>query len=124
MSAPRRIQLSRAKGFNLQAASIALNGLAAINIARPGPWGNPFIVGEDGARPHVIALFEGLLDGRYSLIARAPLEAQRAFVVHAADHWKTLKGKNLACWCGPGMACHGDILLERANRLNAVCEAL
>lgn len=123
MIKPIRMQLSRAKGFNLQAASRAINGLAAINIARPGPWGNPFTVGEDGARPHCIALFVGLLDGRYSLLARAPLEAQRDFVVHAADHWKTLKGKNLACWCGSKLACHGDPLLERAN-LPTLCEAL
>lgn len=122
---PVRMQLSRAKGFNLQAASIALNGLAAINIARPGPLGNPFIVGEDGARPHCIALFSDLLDGKYALTARAPLAAQRAFVVHAADHWKSIKGKNLACWCGPTMACHGDVLLARANAapLSALCEA-
>jgi hypothetical protein len=123
MIAPQRMQLSRAKGFNLQAASIALNGLAAINIARPGPWGNPFIVGEDGARPHCIALFCELLDGRYAIGARAPLAAQRAFVVHAADHWKTLKGKNLACWCAPGAECHGDQLLARAN-VPTLCEAL
>lgn len=118
------MRLSRAKGFNLQAASIALNGLAAINIARPGPWGNPFIVGQDGIRPHCIALFSDLLDGKYALAARAPLEAQRAFVVHAADHWKSIKGKNLACWCELSHACHGDALLERANPRPVLCEAL
>lgn len=123
MIKPQRIQLSRAKGFNLQAASRAINGLAAINVARPSPWGNPFTVGQDGTRAHCIALFVGLLEGRYSLLARAPLAAQREFVVHAGDQWKTLKGKNLACWCGPGLACHGDQLLERAN-LPTLCEAL
>lgn len=40
--APVRIRLSRAKGFNLQAASLAINGLPAVNCARPGRWGNPF----------------------------------------------------------------------------------
>lgn len=124
MTGPRRIQLSRARGFNLQAASLALNGRAAVNVARPGPWGNLFIVGQDGARPHCLALFRGLLDGTYSMLARAPLEAQRAFVAHSADHWKTLQGKNLACWCGPGLACHGDILLELANARKVACEAL
>jgi hypothetical protein len=123
MITPVRIQLSRAKGFNLQDASRALNGLAAVNIARPGPWGNPFIVGIDGARPHCIALFCDLLDGKYAMHARAQPTAQRAFVVHVAEQLKSLKGKNLACWCGPGMACHGDPLLARANR-PALCEAL
>lgn len=26
-----------------------------------------------------------------------------------------LRGKNLACWCKPGCACHADVLLELAN---------
>jgi Domain of unknown function (DUF4326) len=26
-----------------------------------------------------------------------------------------LRGKNLACWCKPGCACHADVLLEIAN---------
>ena len=120
---PRRIQLSRAKGFSLQAASIALNGLAAVNIARPGPWGNPFVVGEAGTRPYCIALFRDLLNGEFAASHRAPLEAQRIFVEHAAGHWKTIKGKNLACWCSISSACHGDVLLELASR-PTLCEAL
>jgi hypothetical protein len=27
-----------------------------------------------------------------------------------------LRGKNLACWCKLGTACHADVLLELANR--------
>lgn len=27
-----------------------------------------------------------------------------------------LRGKNLACWCPPGVPCHADVLLELANR--------
>jgi hypothetical protein len=120
---PRRIQLSRAKGFNLQAASIALNGLAAVNVARPSPWGNPFIIGEDGTRAYCIHLFRFLLAGHIAITTRAPVAAQRAFVVHAGDRWKSLKGKNLACWCSAQSACHADVLLELAN-LPALCEAL
>lgn len=26
-----------------------------------------------------------------------------------------LRGKNLACWCAIGAACHADVLLEIAN---------
>ena len=43
---PIRLQLSRAKGFDLQALSRAANGLTAVNVGRPSKWGNPFIVGE------------------------------------------------------------------------------
>lgn len=28
---------------------------------------------------------------------------------------KHLRGKNLACWCGPDSACHANILIEMAN---------
>ena len=38
----------------------------------------------------------------------------------ASEEWKTraareLRGKNLACFCKPELACHADILLELAN---------
>ncbi len=39
MIRPVRLRLSRAKGFNLQAHSLATNGLEAVNVAR-GPAGN------------------------------------------------------------------------------------
>jgi len=39
---PVRLQLSRRKGFDLQALSRARNGLPAVNVARPSKWGNPF----------------------------------------------------------------------------------
>lgn len=42
MTKPERIQLSRAGGFSLQNVSYALNGLEAVNVARPSKWGNPF----------------------------------------------------------------------------------
>lgn len=43
---PIRIQRKRAKGFNLQAASIAANGLACVSVTRPSKWGNPFVAGD------------------------------------------------------------------------------
>jgi hypothetical protein len=46
---PVRMRLSRAKGFNLQAASLALNGLPAVNVARPSKWGNPFVCHHPGS---------------------------------------------------------------------------
>lgn len=42
MSAPVRLQLSRRKGFDLQAMSQATNALPAVKVTRPGRWGNPF----------------------------------------------------------------------------------
>jgi hypothetical protein len=42
---PVRLQLSRRNGFSLKAHSRAVNGLDAINVARPSFYGNPFVVG-------------------------------------------------------------------------------
>jgi hypothetical protein len=32
-----------------------------------------------------------------------------------AEKIKSLRGKNLACFCHPDQACHADVLLEFAN---------
>ena len=42
MTRPVRLQLRRSRGFDLQAASRALNGLPAVVVSRPSPFGNPF----------------------------------------------------------------------------------
>lgn len=43
MTKPVRLQLSRRKGFDLQALSIATNGLPAVSVARPGKRGTELI---------------------------------------------------------------------------------
>ena len=101
---PVRLRLSRAKGFDLQRHSRDTNGLPAINCARPGPWGNPFIV---GATLHCGIPFS---DG--------PLSRARAIEWHqgmwlsildnAPGALDVLRNHNLACWCCPREACHAD----------------
>lgn len=85
---PVRLQLSRRKGFNLQALSVATNGLPAVNCARPGRWGNPYATAE-----------------QYRSAFRDDPRLGLGF----------LRGKNLACWCPRDQACHADVLLELAN---------
>lgn len=119
---PQRIQLSRAKGFNLREVSLLRNRREVINVARPSLWGNPFIVGEDGTRAECVRLFRVLIGGYVALTTRATVDAQREFLNHAADHWKSLKGRNLACWCPAHAECHADVLLEVANHV--VCESV
>ena len=70
-----------------------------VYIGRPGPWGNPYIIGRDGTRAEVIAKFEQYLLNSKVLMAE----------IH------TLRGKRLACWCSPD-ACHGDVIYKYANR--------
>ena len=118
MAKPQRMQLSRRRGFDLQAVSRALNGLPARRITRPGPWGNPFTIAETAVRygldeaaaqGKAVALcgawLRGELDPALSPGTPPGLEAIRA----------QLAGHNLACWCRPGTPCHADVLLELAN---------
>jgi hypothetical protein len=112
------MQLSRHGGFNLQAASRALNGLPAKRITRPGPWGNPFTIADmeapygldrDAAQARAVALcgawLTGTLDPGLSPGAPPSRAAIRA----------GLAGHNLACWCRPGTPCHADVLIALAN---------
>ncbi len=115
---PQRMQLSRHAGFNLQAASMALNGLPAKRVTRPGKWGNPFTIEATAAK--------------YGL----DVEAAQAKAVELCGRWlrgtlepslspgepppraeirAELRGHNLACWCRPGTPCHSEILIEIAN---------
>ncbi len=109
MTAPVRLQLSRKKGFNLQEHSRAVNGLDAVNVARPSRWGNPYRVG----------------DRLYDDQRRNPISQQDAVDLYerrecgrwrSAEIARELKGRNLACWSAPDQPCPADILLERANR--------
>ena len=93
---PVRLQLSRQKGFNLQALSMATNGLPAVNVARPSRWGNPYKVGSDGGLDRCLNAYRKMMENN-------PVIATE------------LRGKNLACWCKQGWPCHADILLEIAN---------
>ena len=118
-AAAARIQLSRRKGFDLQAASRALNGLAALSVARPSRWGNPWRVGlvPCGCRS------AGECDHNQFNCATA------AEAVEIYRSWTTtwrnprgllgklpgIAGRNLACWCAPGAPCHADVLLKLAN---------
>ncbi len=118
MVRPERLQVSRRRGFDLQAASRARNGLPAKLVTRPGKWGNPFSI-DAVARSHgldrtaaqakAVALcaewLQGSLDGKV-----APGPAPSRDIIRAE-----LAGHNLACWCRPGTPCHADILIELAN---------
>jgi len=108
MTAPVRIRLSRAKGWRLPEG--------AVNVARPGKLGNPFIVGRDGTREQCAALYLSLQRGFIGFADKVtPEEQVRAFrALHRA--LPDLKGKSVACWCAlDGGACHGDIILAAAN---------
>lgn len=68
-------------------------------IDRNTPWGNPFILDDDGTRDQVIAAYrDHYLPHKPSLLNR----------IHE------LRGRALGCWCAPA-SCHGDILKTAAG---------
>lgn len=109
MTKPVRLQLRRTKGFKLQVISQHINGLPAVNCARPGPYGNPFVVGVDGMTAE-----------RACINFRAQLKVAGWFTgrrtVKIAEIREKLRGKNLACFCPlTSKHCHVDTLIEVAN---------
>jgi hypothetical protein len=65
-----------------------------VGIGRGTPWGNPFVIPEDGERDTVCDSYEVYFGLKFSL----------------HDRVVGLKGKVLACWCYPER-CHGDYLV-------------
>lgn len=109
--APCRIQLRRIKGFRLQQVSSQLNGLPAVNVARPSRYGNPYKVGMVGisGNQDAVKCFRRMLN-------REDISDSHRWFIFSRDRiQQDLRGKNLACWCGPGDPCHADVLLEIAN---------
>lgn len=110
-----RLRLSRAAGFNLQTASKTANGLDAVHVGRPGPWGNPFVVGKHGDAAYCVDLYKALLAGLLRVGADPDIEALERTRRFVCENATELQGKNLACWCAPGKPCHADVLLSIVN---------
>ena len=105
---PRRIRLSRARGWRLPEG--------AVNVARPGKWGNPFVVGKDGTRLQCVAMFLQLARGFIDVGGRVPVDEQLTLYRRIRRSIGELEGKDVACWCAlDGEPCHGDVLLHLAN---------
>lgn len=107
---PRRVQRRRTKGWRMPPNTVS--------VTRPGPLGNPFPANDDPATA---------VD-RYRRWLKGEMTAAE-FNEHATWTWRNgftdreeilhrlpaLRGKNLACFCGEGCPCHGDVVLEMAN---------
>lgn len=124
-----RLQLSRRKGFDLQAVSRAANGLPAIVVARPSRWGNPYRVsachpvhGWPMSREEAVALYrETIAIGTVRLLGGTEAAYRPVGTLHPKEAVITfLRGHNLACWCplpkpGEPDVCHAAVLLEITN---------
>ena len=110
---PRRIRLSRAKGWRLPENTVV--------VSRPTKWGNPFVVGKDGDRKECTTLFAHMLNGYLCVVCTPGIEGQRSYRKFLSRNLHRLRGKNLACWCalpksGERDHCHAAVLLQIANR--------
>lgn len=112
-----RIQRSRAKGSHLPAGAVV--------VTRPGPWGNPFVVGKPNGlgfgdvvdAAHAVWLFSRWLHLRHDLVLFEP--ARHAWIL---TNLQDLRGHDLACWCDLGSPCHADVYLELlAAPVNSTC---
>lgn len=104
---PRRIRLSRQRGWRLPANSVT--------VARPTPWGNPFLKGRDGAAADCVERYRRLMQGEIATNVQASPDEQRRVLDHVRENIHSLRGRNLACWCPLDGPCHADILLDLAN---------
>jgi hypothetical protein len=76
-----------------------------IYIGRGTPWGNPFVIGDNGAdRAATIKLYKEYFQKKFVEDA----EGNKAI--------RSLRGKVLGCHCKPA-ACHGDIISAYLNKL-------
>jgi len=70
----------------------------AYYCGRPGPLGNPFVIGRDGTRDDVVDKFD----------AWAPTQPKLMAII------ATLEGRDLVCWCAP-LRCHCEPIRRLAN---------
>lgn len=78
-------------------------------VGRPGPLGNPFILGQDGTREQVIAKYRTWLQALW--FDDCGPNPQKTELTRLIDLYKDKGTLTLVCWCAP-KACHGDVIRE------------
>jgi len=105
VTGPHRVRQRRTRGWRMPPGTVS--------VARPGPWGNPYRVGQllPGRDAPLTAADAVALYTTHTLTQPGYLDSARA----------ALAGKNLACWCpltnpdGTAAPCHADVLLHAVN---------
>lgn len=108
---PQRLQLSRKRGAKLPPGTVV--------VSRPGILGNPFKA-DDPAK--AVQAFREYLDGKTGLTCGPRSGIALGFIPDWDRRERMLKmierirGLNVACWCPLNKPCHGDVILELANK--------
>ena len=127
VDAPRRIQLSRKKGFRLPENTVSV--ARTRRICGEG-FGNPFRIGGwfkigsprnwlNSGLPD-LSWCESLQPGEKGFTHIETRDQavdfyRRLVAIHPPGNLESLRGKNLACWCPLDQPCHADVLLQLAN---------
>jgi len=83
-----------------------------VYVGRGTIFGNPFKVTYFRSYEEAVALYTGLLLGKFDkLKLKFPTDCKKKILANLHK----LKGKNLACWCPLDKPCHADVLIEMAN---------
>lgn len=136
MSAPKRIQRKRMKGWRMPPDTIY--------VGRGSHWGNPYRIGQKGYLAWDSITDAELLAFDFSdkeivcddgvviknahplppnriIYFDAPLTREDVillYIKHVKEKeisLEPLRGRDLCCWCAPDALCHADWLLEAAN---------
>lgn len=112
---PRRIQLSRKKGWRKPEGAIV--------VSRPTKLGNLWrVVPVRPSGPfdveHDVYGFVGQstgIEGARAIAVRRYRDEILAVLRDEPQRLEGLRGHDLACWCPLDQPCHADVLLELAN---------
>lgn len=111
----KRIQRKRTKGWKMPKG--------AIYVGRPTVFGNPFIlqawfaeapdagISDTGRRRMAVEDYRRWLLGEGDCGSGEPIDRNPPRLCEV----RSLRGKDLACWCPLDQPCHADVLLELAN---------
>ena len=111
---PKRIKLSRAKGWRLPPHTV--------KVDRTTRFGNPYVIGSPIDMKQVRRWGWNISPGGQCIVcgdaAQAVAKFRHALFWDSAIHdfvRNELSGKDLACWCELDQPCHADALMEIAN---------
>lgn len=111
---PKRIQLSRARGWKLP--------FRTVKVDRSTRFGNPYVSGEPINMKQARRWGWNISPGGQCIVcgdaADAVAKFRHALFWDVAIHdfiRNELGGRDLACWCPLDQPCHADVLIEIAN---------
>jgi uncharacterized protein DUF4326 len=105
---PERVVIVRGRSADGTGRKLPPN---TVWCARPGRWGNPFVIGET-APADLLGAKVFVRDREHAVDLYRQLLRARPLTVGMIRH--DLAGKNTACYCKLDQVCHADVILAVA----------